>query len=246
MEQNPDFGSIMRNILEPVVKGRNIYTPGVTHSGGERQGFDAHRTGRSSRHGGVDMNYRAHLGLSLGQNGLNLSHPVVGSPVEGEVTNVDKKDWGMVEVTDKQGYRHQIWHLNSISETLERGQHVEAGQFIGQMGGRGPNGDKQYDQHVHYQILTPKKHDDGRGEAIDPEAYWDNPSSYWDKHLNFSTRYLLTNPPVGRPSSSLLRQGHGVTGAAGNGDTLRRDDVDWRVVHRVEGDGRERGSFISE
>jgi len=251
VEQNPDFGSVMRNILQPEVKGGNIYMPGVTHSGGERQEFDAHRKGRP-RHGGVDMNYRGSSGLSLGQNGLNLNHPVVGSPVEGDVTNYDDK-WGMVEVTDKDGYKHQILHLIGIPDVIKTNPnssspkpHVKAGQFIGHMGGKGPNGANQYDQHVHYQVLTPNKHDNDKGEAIDPETYWNNPGSYRSKPKDFSTQYLLTNPPVGRPSSSLLRQGHGVTGAAGNGETLRRENVDWRVVHRVEGDGSGRGSFISE
>ncbi|MBI5885382.1 MAG: M23 family metallopeptidase [Deltaproteobacteria bacterium] len=244
MEENIGFDGVMRNILPLQARGGNIYKPGVTHSGGERQGFDAYRKGR--RHGGVDMNYRNSSGAAVGQNGINLSHPDVGSPIAGEVTDTNK-DYGMVEVTDMYGFRHRIRHLHT--RTVEKGDRVEAGQVIGQMGGRGPDGANQYDQHVHYELVSPQKLSDKKDEsakAIDPEAYLDNPAKYWDKHLDFSTRYLLTNPPVGRPSSSILRQGHGVTGAAGNGETLRRDNVDWRVVHRVEENGSGRGSFISE
>src|SRR5690606_38805721 len=45
---------------------------------------------------------------------------------------------------------------------------VEAGDPIGTMGGRGPNGAGQYAQHVHYQIR------DESGRTVDPERFWNN------------------------------------------------------------------------
>jgi putative chitinase len=44
---------------------------------------------------------------------------------------------------------------------------VQAGDPIGTMGGRGPNGAGQYAQHVHYQIRDPN------GRTVDPERFWD-------------------------------------------------------------------------
>ncbi|MBI5562738.1 MAG: peptidoglycan DD-metalloendopeptidase family protein [Deltaproteobacteria bacterium] len=132
MDRNTGFDGVLRNILRPQVRDGKLYMPGVTQSGGERQGYDAYRNGR--RHGGVDMNYHNPSGSAIGQNGINLTHPDVGSPVEGQVTDHDDNG-GMVEITGKYGYRLRIRHLNT--RAVEDGDMVEAGQVIGQMGGQG-------------------------------------------------------------------------------------------------------------
>lgn len=57
-------------------------------------------------------------------------------------------------------------HLNGISVT--EGQTISAGDTIGTMGGVGPNGTRQYAQHIHYQMH------DSEGNLINPMEYWEN------------------------------------------------------------------------
>lgn len=62
---------------------------------------------------------------------------------------------------------HQVLHTSS--QLVTNGQQVNAGDTIGTMGGRGPNGANQYDQHIHYQMKDPQ------GRRIDTQGWWDNP-----------------------------------------------------------------------
>ncbi|SEM95750.1 Peptidase family M23 [Luteibacter sp. UNCMF331Sha3.1] len=131
----------------------------LPHQGGR----DAHITGHYGEHrakgphGGSDFNYEG------GQTGINLTHPTVHSPVAGEVTFVGGQ-YGTIKVRDAQGNSHEILHTQS--QSVKVGQHLEAGDEIGRMGGRGPDGASQYAQHVHYQMK------DAHGHAINPETFW--------------------------------------------------------------------------
>ncbi|MBI5887912.1 MAG: peptidoglycan DD-metalloendopeptidase family protein [Deltaproteobacteria bacterium] len=122
-------------------------------------------------HKAADINYQG-----FGQTGINRKHPEVGSPVSGTITDINPR-FGIIEVKDTQGYRHRIWHLNAWDKTFVKDKsQVIAGQYIGDMGGRGPNGAKQYDQHVHYEVITqpdPNVRGD-LGDFIDPEAFWNS------------------------------------------------------------------------
>lgn len=126
-------------------------------------GKEAHITGyygerrEKGPHGGSDFNY------SGGQAGINLRHPVVHSPVAGEVVFVGGR-YGTVTIRDRDGNEHKLLHMHT--QTVREHQQVEAGTQIGTMGGRGPGGANDYAQHVHYQMK------DRDGVAINPEAYW--------------------------------------------------------------------------
>ena len=128
-----------------------------------QQNHAAHITGHYGEvrtkgpHGGSDMNYDG------GQAGINLTHPGVHSPVSGEVTFVGGQ-YGTIKVRDAQGNSHEILHTATQSVTV--GHHVNVGDEIGTMGGRGPHGVTQYAQHVHYQMK------DNQGRLINPETYW--------------------------------------------------------------------------
>ncbi len=134
------------NVMLPPHNG---VKPHITGHFGEHRGEKAH--------GGSDFNYVG------GQNGRNLQHPTVHSPVAGVVTSVGGK-YGTVMIQDADGNSHQILHMQGL--TAKVGQHVQPGDPIGTMGGRGPEGPNQYAQHVHYQMKDPK------GNLINPEAYW--------------------------------------------------------------------------
>nr|WP_228482200.1 peptidoglycan DD-metalloendopeptidase family protein [Lysobacter sp. H21R4] len=134
-----------------------------------RNGVYAHITGEygearaSGPHGGVDFNYVG------GQSGVNLTHPPVHAPIAGEVTFVGGQ-YGTIKILDGDGYSHEILHTNTQSVSV--GADVSAGDPIGTMGGRGPNGASQYAQHVHYQMK------DAAGKRVSPQEWWDNrPSS---------------------------------------------------------------------
>lgn len=238
-----DFQKVINNILPRSYINNKIFEPSVTHSNGERQGFDAKRPGRI--HGGVDFNYHDTSGNPVGQNGINLKHPAVGAPVSGYVSDTDP-DWGKIEITDVQGFKHQILHLNSINAAMDDGAYVNAGQNIGNMGGRGPKkGADEYPQHVHYSIRTQDEPgpNGNAGDPIDPEDFWNN-------NLYYTVRsgYLNHIPLV--PTNHLntatqnwfkgLSQGFNILG---NGETLRREG---NQVWRIEKDGSTRGYFISE
>ncbi|SFR90178.1 Peptidase family M23 [Dyella sp. OK004] len=129
-----------------------------------RQGnHSAHITGHygehraNGPHGGSDFNYEG------GQQGANLEHPTVHSPVAGVVTFVGGQ-YGTIKIRDAEGNSHEILHTQSQSVTV--GQRIETGDVIGAMGGRGPHGATQYAQHVHYQMK------DSQGHPVNPETFW--------------------------------------------------------------------------
>lgn len=120
--------------------------------------------GRDDHHDGVDFNYVG------GQNGINLRHPVVRSPVSGTVVyGAGQGSYGTVKIRDDAGNVHEVLHLDSRSvRVTDPPTRINAGDPIGTMGGRGPNGAGLYAQHVHYQVRGP----DGR--TVDPEVFWRN------------------------------------------------------------------------
>ena len=166
------FAQTMRVMLPPQAG----IAPHVTGHYGEERGARAH--------GGTDFNYVG------GQTGINLTHPVVHSPVAGVVT-FSGGAFGTVKVRDAQGYSHEILHLDA--RQVEAGQTLAAGDPIGTMGGRGPDGPAQYARHVHYQLRDPQ------GALVSPEAFWNRAQA-----------------PVQEESSAtaLLREG-------GRGDDIR-------------------------
>lgn len=147
------FDDVMRVMLPP----RDGVDPHMTSDYGHRM-----LNGRPDDHGGVDFNYVG------GQNGINLRHPVVRSPVSGTVIYGDGQGaYGTVKIRDGQGNVHEILHLDSRSvRATNPPTRIEAGDIVGTMGGRGPNGAGQYAQHVHYQVR------DRSGRTVDPEEFW--------------------------------------------------------------------------
>ncbi|HEY4093539.1 MAG TPA: XVIPCD domain-containing protein [Luteibacter sp.] len=138
-------------------------------------------------HGGSDFNYAG------GQSGVNLEHPGIHSPISGEVTFVGGQ-YGTIKIRDADGNSHEILHTQS--QSVKVGQHIEVGDEIGQMGGRGPKGSQQYAQHVHYQMK------DANGHAVNPEEFWRNRSPGQPGHAQ------AAHPAVHAPAShSALRQG---------------------------------------
>ena len=143
--QRTSFDATMQQMMPP----QSGVKPHITGSYGEDRG--------SKNHGGVDFNYVG------GQTGRNLRHPVVNAPVSGKIT-FSGGSYGTVKILDTQGNSHEILHLHSRS--VKEGDTVQAGQQIGTMGGRGPDGPNQYAQHVHYQLRNPA------GGIIDPVSFW--------------------------------------------------------------------------
>ena len=141
------FADVMQIMLPQSQAGK---LPHITSDFGWRDVFPQNHTG-------VDFNYVG------GQTGTNLQHPVVHSPVSGEVIS-SGGPFGTVAIRDSQGNVHQILHLDS--RLVQPPQRVEAGDPIGTMGGRGPTGPTHFAQHVHYEIINPK------GVFVDPEQFW--------------------------------------------------------------------------
>lgn len=135
--------------MQVMLPPQNGVKPHITGHFGEHRG--------EKSHGGSDFNYVG------GQAGRNLQHPTIHAPIAGTVTSVGGK-YGTVMIQDAQGNSHQILHMQDTK--VKVGQHVEPGDPIGTMGGRGPQGANQYAQHVHYQMKDPA------GKLINPEAYW--------------------------------------------------------------------------
>lgn len=108
-------------------------------------------------HGGSDFNYEG------GQSGINLTHPSIHSPIAGEVTFVGGQ-YGTIKIRDAEGNSHELLHTQS--QSVKVGQHIQVGDEIGRMGGRGPDGAGQYAQHVHYQMK------DAQGHPVNPETFW--------------------------------------------------------------------------
>lgn len=170
------FDDAMRTMMPP----QNGTNPHITSHFG-------HRTlnGRDDNHGGVDFNYVG------GQNGTNLQHPTVRSPVSGVVVYGEGQgSYGTVKIRDDQGNTHEILHLDSRSvRVTDPPTRVEAGDPIGTMGGRGPNGPNQYPQHVHYQVRDPNNN------LVDPEAFWNNPQRRQGQETP------QTQPPAAQPDA---------------------------------------------
>ncbi|PZP61640.1 MAG: lytic transglycosylase [Pseudoxanthomonas spadix] len=136
--------------MERMLPGQGGQDPHITGNFGEHRG--------KGPHGGTDFNYEG------GQAGRNLRHPTVHAPIDGTVT-FSGGQYGTVKIRDAQGNSHEILHLDSRS--VREGQVVRAGDPIGTMGGRGPEGASQYAQHVHYQMRDPQ------GHLISPQTFWD-------------------------------------------------------------------------
>ncbi|MGH8043492.1 MAG: peptidoglycan-binding protein, partial [Stenotrophomonas sp.] len=143
--QARSYDHTMQVMLPP----QNGVKPHITGHFGEHRG--------EKSHGGSDFNYVG------GQAGRNLQHPTIHAPIAGTVTSVGGK-YGTVMIQDAQGNSHQILHMQDTK--VKVGQHVQPGDPIGTMGGRGPQGANQYAQHVHYQMKDPA------GKLINPETYW--------------------------------------------------------------------------
>lgn len=100
-------------------------------------------------------------------DGVDIDTPADGddvevhTPVAGTVEFIGG-NYGTVNVRDAQGYLHQLLHLDRA--TVVENQVLEAGDAVGIMGGRGPQGANQYDDHVHYQVRDPED------DLVDPEA----------------------------------------------------------------------------
>lgn len=142
--------SDFQQTMERMLPGQGGVDPHITGHYGE------HRGSRGP-HGGTDFNYEG------GQAGRNLQHPTVHAPIGGVVT-FSGGQYGTVKIRDAQGNSHEILHLDARS--VKEGQTVQAGDPIGTMGGRGPNGERQYAQHVHYQMH------DANGQRVSPETWW--------------------------------------------------------------------------
>ena len=110
-------------------------------------------------HFAIDSNYQG------GQTGINMNNPTIHAPINGTVTFVGGQ-YGTIKIRDANGNSHEILHTNS--QNVAKGQSVNAGDPIGSMGGTGPKGANEYQQHVHYQMKGPK------GNPIDPKDWWDN------------------------------------------------------------------------
>ncbi|MBP6749154.1 MAG: peptidoglycan-binding protein [Xanthomonadaceae bacterium] len=194
------FDDAMRTMMPP----QNGTAPHITSHFG-------HRTlnGRDDNHGGVDFNYTG------GQSGTNLQHPTVRSPVSGVVVYGEGQgSYGTVKIRDDQGNTHEILHLDSRSvRVTDPPTRVEAGDPIGTMGGRGPNGPNQYAQHVHYQVRDPNNN------LVDPEAFWNNPQRRQGQETPQTqppqpdartaqppTQNTVPPPPVDQPSAQAPRQ----------------------------------------
>jgi len=140
------FNNIPQLILPP----QNGTAPHVTGSFGEPRG--------DKNHGGVDINYVG------GQSGINLTHPTIHSPISGTIEMPPNGgQYGTIGIRDQYGNLHQILHTNS--QLVTNGQEINAGDPIGTMGGTGPSGADEYDQHVHYQLRDPS------GKIINPETW---------------------------------------------------------------------------
>ncbi|WP_148096718.1 FG-GAP-like repeat-containing protein, partial [Aphanothece sacrum] len=151
MNQNLTFNDVM-NIILPAKDGN---VPNITKPKGH---FGSIRSD-GSKHRGIDFNYQ-----NVGQNGINLEHPTVYSPVAGTVKSTNDKS-GFVSITDENNIEHEILHLHTIN--VKEGKKINSGDPIGTMGKTGAD-----DHHVHYQIKDRRRI--SAGESINPQEWWDN------------------------------------------------------------------------
>lgn len=175
------FDAAMRRVLPPQA-GVKPHVTSPFHA--ERGAVD---------HQGVDFNYVG------GQNGVNLRHPTVHAPSSGTVIFVGG-EYGTVKIRDAQGNVHEILHMQT--QSVHKGDVVQAGDPIGTMGGRGPNGANQYAQHVHYQLRDPQN------RIVDPVAFWNDP-----RHRELGAR--SSAPPAPAPAVDAMRDGKLAFGESG-------------------------------
>lgn len=96
--------------------------------------------------------------------------------MSGIVTDIDPKKWGTVEITDPDGYRHRILHMELPDEGLpghlKREDVVTAGDPIGKLGNKGTK-----DYHVHYEIKYQNKaFKPPKDIPLDPNLFFDAPN----------------------------------------------------------------------
>lgn len=178
------FDDIMRTML-PTQGGVD---PHVTSRFGQRT-----LNGRADDHGGVDFNYVG------GQAGVNLRHPTVHAPVSGVVV-FSGGQYGTVKIRDDQGNLHEVLHLDARAvQVTDPPTRVQAGDPIGTMGGRGPNGAGQYAQHVHYQV----REAGNLGTTVDPVAFWNGRTV--DTPARPGSEQRTPGQPSPAPAQSTLR-----------------------------------------
>lgn len=159
-----------------------------------RQGtHSAHITGHYGEHRANDPHGSSDFNYEGGQQGTNLQHPTDHSPVAGEVIFVGGQ-YGTIKIRDAEGNSHELLHTQSQSVVV--GQHLEAGDAIGTMGGRGPDGATQYAQHVHYQMK------DAQGLLVNPETYWSERTP--------DASVPSTHRPPAQHADGVMRQGESV------------------------------------
>ncbi|MCC4617724.1 peptidoglycan DD-metalloendopeptidase family protein [Xanthomonas campestris pv. asclepiadis] len=221
--------SAFQHTMERMLPPQNGTAPHITGHYGE------HRSARD--HGGTDFNYQG------GQTGRNMQHPTVHSPVAGTVTFAGG-NYGTVKIRDAQGNSHEILHLDALK--VKEGQTLSAGDAIGTMGGRGPNGNNQYAQHVHYQLR------DANGKLTSPETFWNqgHQQESGARHSqaaaaggNGTLRHGEQGSDVGKLQQDLNRLG--VRDAQGNrlaedgrfGDNTREAVIAFQKQHGLQADG---------
>ncbi|MEB1104470.1 peptidoglycan-binding protein [Xanthomonas campestris] len=222
--------SNFQQTMERMLPGQGSTDPHITGHYGEHRGSHG-------PHGGTDFNYEG------GQQGRNLQHPTVHSPVSGTVTFASG-NYGTVKIRDAQGNSHEILHLDALK--VKEGQTLSAGDAIGTMGGRGPNGNSQYAQHVHYQLR------DANGKLTSPEAFWNQGHQHESGARqsqpsapagNGTLRHGEQSGDVGKLQQDLNRLG--VRDAQGNrlaedgrfGDNTREAVIAFQKQHGLQPDG---------
>ena len=98
-------------------------------------------------HNGIDFNY------AVGQNGINLTHPPVYSPIAGKVESINK-GLGEVTIRDADGNLHKILHLHEWNMAV--GDEIRVRDQIGTMGGRANGKPNVWPQHIDYRVQNPK------------------------------------------------------------------------------------------
>ncbi|WP_083843270.1 M23 family metallopeptidase [Bradyrhizobium sp. WSM471] len=140
-----------------------------------------------------------------GQQGINLRHPALRSPIDGIVTNAGEGSAGRTAIRDADGVSHELLHTRR--QYVSVGDRVVAGQMLGTMGNMGV--DKKYveggDHHLHYQLI------DAAGNRLDPQAYWKQrevPSPSKAISRGDSDRGLRLPAQVSWPALIRLRNDH--------------------------------------
>lgn len=195
------FDAAMRRMLPPQA-GVKPHVTSPFHA--ERGAVD---------HQGVDFNYVG------GQNGVNLRHPTVNAPASGTVIFVGGQ-YGTVKIRDAQGNVHEILHMQT--QSVRKGDVVQAGDPIGTMGGRGPDGANQFAQHVHYQLRDPQN------RIIDPVAFWNDP-----RHRELADGRNASPAPA--PAAGAMRDGKLAFGESGPAVVQLQDRLNAFGIRDAEG-----------